>query len=355
MYRHCLFCNVDLGGNETVESFPVGRRLAFDPSLGRLWVICRVCARWNLSPLEERWEALEECERLHRGSKLKVATEQIGLSRLPEGVELVRIGAPDDHEFAAWRYGDQLERRRRRVVLSIGTGAAAVLGGTALTSTLVGALPGLIVMSTSLNALNIRNMVRRSGAIRLRTEAGPIELTEPHLKEIRLLPDRGSGWLLSVPIGGRSRIGIRSVGRGRLLSQVRRISLSGQEAVDAAGPSLARANRSGASGRAVDSAVDFLQNAGSPALAYAAAAGVQRTWLRYQVGDHSLLALPRPVRLALEMAANDESERRALDGELAALEEAWKEAEQVASIEDNLLVPPSVTRLLRRWRHGRSS
>lgn len=349
MYRHCLFCNADLGGNETLESFPVGRRLAFDPSLGRFWVICRVCARWNLSPLEERWEALEECERLYRGSRLKVATEHIGLSRLPEGVELVRIGAARDEEFAAWRYGDRLERRRRRVALSIGTGAGAIIAGTALTSTLLGAVPGLIVMSTSLNALNIRSMARRSRGIRLRTEAGRVELTEPQLKEIRLLPDRGDGWRLSVPLGSRS------VGRRSLPSEIQRVTLIGQEAIHATGPILARVNRSGASARAVGAAVGFLQNAGSPSQAYATAAGLQRTWLRYQFGEQSLLALPRPVRLALEMAAHEESERRALEGELAALEEAWKEAEQIASIADDLLVPESVTRLLDRWRHGKSS
>jgi hypothetical protein len=25
-----------------------------------LWVVCRHCERWNLSPLEERWEAVEQ-------------------------------------------------------------------------------------------------------------------------------------------------------------------------------------------------------------------------------------------------------------------------------------------------------
>ena len=36
------------------------------------------------------------------------------------------------------------------------------------------------------------------------------------------------------------------------------------------------------------------------------------------------------MRLALEMAAHEDSERRALEGELALLEQAWKEAEEVA-------------------------
>jgi len=350
VYRHCLFCKADLGVNEAVEVFPVGRRLAFDSVLGRLWVICRTCSRWNLSPLEERWEALEECERMYRDSRLKVASDHIGLCRLPEGMELVRIGPAPEREFAGWRYGDQLERRRRRALLSIGTGAGAVIAGGALTSSLVGTVPGLIVMSTSLHALNVRSMIRRFRPIRLRTASVELELFEPQLQQIRLEPEAGGrGWRLSVPTGGRS------ARRRTLPSQIKRIPLSGNEGIRAAGPLLARVNRVGASGRAVGTALDFLQNAGSPYQAYAAAAGMRRGWLRYQVGEHSLLALPRAVRLALEMAAHDESERRALEGELAELEEAWKEAEQIASIADDLLIPEPVTRILEKLKRRTSS
>ena len=59
MYATCLFCKKALGNNEALESFPVGKRLAFDAAKGRLWVVCSHCERWNLSPLEERWEAIE--------------------------------------------------------------------------------------------------------------------------------------------------------------------------------------------------------------------------------------------------------------------------------------------------------
>ena len=30
MYTTCMFCQKDLGRNQVVEAFPVGRRLAFD-------------------------------------------------------------------------------------------------------------------------------------------------------------------------------------------------------------------------------------------------------------------------------------------------------------------------------------
>ena len=87
MYSTCIFCKRPLGTNEAIETFPVGRRLAFDPEKGRLWVVCRKCERWNLTPLEERWEAFEECERLFRDTRLRVSTDNVGLARLKEGLE----------------------------------------------------------------------------------------------------------------------------------------------------------------------------------------------------------------------------------------------------------------------------
>ncbi len=134
MYSACLFCHAPLGQNEAVEHFPVGRRLAFDAAKGRLWVVCRGCERWNLTPLEERWEAVEDCERRFRETRLRVSTRNIGLARLAEGLELVRVGEPLRPEFAAWRYGDQFGRRRRRAIAagSVGTVAAVAAIGVLL-------------------------------------------------------------------------------------------------------------------------------------------------------------------------------------------------------------------------------
>ena len=148
MYRTCLFCKKPLGSNEVLESFPVGRRLAFDAEKGRLWALCRKCRRWNLTPLEERWEAIEECERLFRGTRARVSTENIGIARHPEGLELVRIGKPRRPEFAAWRYGDQMGDRRRRNILY---GATGVAGGALLAPAILTA-PPLALLPFSLAA-----------------------------------------------------------------------------------------------------------------------------------------------------------------------------------------------------------
>jgi hypothetical protein len=52
------------------------------------------------------------------------------------------------------------------------------------------------------------------------------------------------------------------------------------------------------------------------------------------------------------MAAHEDSEQRALEGELAALEEAWREAEEIASIADSLLIPKEITEWIERHRVG---
>lgn len=129
MYRSCLFCQQDLGRNEALETFPVGRRLAYDAARGRLWVVCGACGRWNLTPLEARWEAVEQAERLVRGTRLRVSTDNVGLARVADGTDLVRVGAPLRPEFAAWRYGAVLRRRERRYFVRAAPAAAVGLAG----------------------------------------------------------------------------------------------------------------------------------------------------------------------------------------------------------------------------------
>jgi hypothetical protein len=58
--------------------------------------------------------------------------------------------------------------------------------------------------------------------------------------------------------------------------------------------------------------------------------------VRRLLREEKLNMLSRPESLALEMALHEETERRALGGELAALETAWREAEEIASIADSL-------------------
>ena len=62
-------------------------------------------------------------------------------------------------------------------------------------------------------------------------------------------------------------------------------------------------------------------------------------------------SMSRPTRLALEMSLHEEQERRALEGELWILEQAWREAEEIAAIADRLLLPAHADEFFER--HGR--
>ena len=77
MYSTCIFCHAALEANDTIEHFPIGRRLAFDSERGRLWVVCRRCRQWNLTPVEERWEDNGTL----LGVMLRAGRSQVGLSQ----------------------------------------------------------------------------------------------------------------------------------------------------------------------------------------------------------------------------------------------------------------------------------
>ena len=338
MYSTCLFCHADLGENDLVEALPVGRRIAFDGTKGRLWVVCTRCGRWNLTPFEERWEALEECERLFRGTRLRVATDNVGLAQPAWGFELVRIGEALRPEIAAWRYGGKL--------LTRATSLAAYAGRLGINRKAV---------------MRIRTLPRRHEVLaRVHAEGTRLTVRWAHLPDAQLMrPDNDEVWRLHVR-------------HDRGLSV-----LQGPEAMKAARVILTALNDGRASEWLVQSALDRLDDA-ADAQSYFGRIGmlaIRSSWGRLPAlrsvmddsaaSDRKSLAerlivrlttrsfwsrggtgseertplhwLPEVDRLALEMAANEDAERKALTGELRQLEEAWREAEEVAAIADHLL------------------
>lgn len=344
MYSTCLFCHTPLGANEAVEHFPVGRRLAFDTAKGRLWVVCRRCERWNLTPIEERWEAIEECERSYRGTKLRVSTDQIGLARLSEGLELVRIGKPLRPEFAAWRYGDQFGRRRRKTIIqgvAIGAGLATIpfLGPVAGIS--FGGFGGLIynVGNVGYTLYSARRMVAQ-----IRDSNGNLLLVEMSgaRQTVMLKPTADEPWGLR--IRHRNIAGERFQW-WRYQPEQPETDLRGAEALRAAGQLLPALNATGASSRQVKDAVVLATEYADPSTVFdraARLAATKRSWNEFGKGA-TLALIPKDMRLALEMVSHEESERRALEGELHLLEEAWKEAEEIAGISDDMFLPDDIT------------
>lgn len=347
MYSTCLFCHAPLGANEMLEHFPVGRRIAYDPARGRLWVVCPSCRQWSLSPLDERWEAVEDAERLYRGTRLRAATGQIGLARLQDGTELVRIGQPLRPEFAAWRYGERFSARWRR---KVGLGIA---GGVAVAGYIVaGPVMGLVAgggMWVPWNLAQLGSSVIRKRRVvaRVALAEGPIIMTDVHVRFARVIshpgdPDR---WRISVPHFREDLAVGRFTRSSKELDD--RIELKGDRALELARAIFPRINRSGGRAATVAQAVQELEEAGSPAAAFERAA---RDVGRGGGGSKDIHQLPATIRLALEMAAHEETERRAMEGELAELEAAWREAEEVAAIADSLTLPERVAQRLERMR-----
>jgi hypothetical protein len=124
------------------------------------------------------------------------------------------------------------------------------------------------------------------------------------------------------------------------------VVLAGDEAVRVAGLLLARVNRLGASDDTVRRAVAILERHGDAAHCFCyAAARPERERFR-------LARMPIEIRLALEMAAHEDTERRILEGELLRYEADWLNAEEVAAIADDLLVPGHVISAMSRLRRA---
>ena len=332
MYTRCTHCHAALGANEDIESFTVGRRLAFDAAKGRLWVICPACMRWNLTPLEERWEAIEGCERLYRTTRQRFSTDEIGLARLRSGVDLIRVGRPLRPEFAAWRYGDRFGRRRRRfLVRSAAASAASGAGWLTFQFGLVNLPAMLVVGAASVVAGEIQrryHMAReRQVLARVASSDGvSLALTRGDLQRLDLAREATDRWTLELP--GR---------RERTL-------LVDGAALHVGALALAELNAAGGSVGQVQAAVKKLEWFDGPD-------GLRR----FAVRQGGLQKLGYEQRLAIEMALHEEAERRALEGELGELERMWREAEELAAIADNLFLPAGVTEWIKRHQSRREA
>lgn len=357
MYTSCLFCHLDLGANHFLPAFPVGRRLAFDPKKGRLWVICTRCGRWNLTPLEERWEAIDEGERLFRGTRLRMSTDNVGLAQFRGGFELVRVGPALLPEIASWRYGTRLARFEPEEAQAPGL---FIRGARLIARATAGALVGYAhAIGFSDDAVLRMRTFRRGAGVLLRAHDEynhPIVVRYRHLGEAELVrPEKDAPWQL------------------KLQHDTGVATLAQSPALRIAGKMLATLNVGVASHAEVSHAIAKLDDAGDPEgyFTRVASLAMRTSWGRFpdapeqeehgpngsfserlalQLANRSfwgrggtgsddktpLFRLPAVDRLALEMAANEDIERRALLGELDTLHAAWKDAEEIAAIADEL-------------------
>ena len=324
MFSTCLHCTKSLGTNEVIETLPIGRRLAFDAAQGRLWVVCRHCAKWNLVPFDTRLESIDACERLYRDTRTRYATDNIGLARVKEGLELVRIGQPLRPEFASWRYGDSFGKRRRWNLI---IGGATIVGGIAVISG-AGALGVGFGMAPHMFTLYHSLFQKARPAVRVpRHDGAPIELSAELVPEIRVIKHPEAGWALRTKVlqPGYIHRKLRRV-------DAREVVFTGDEAERLLVSTLAHQNKYEGTAKQIKEALQLVE--ARPDLTSLIIGGGMPT--REGNGARKLLNLPGRWRLAVEMALHEEREREALAGELKLLEWEWREAERLAKISDDL-------------------
>jgi len=337
VYRTCIFCSGDLGTNDALEAFPVSRSIAFDGWKGRLWAICPRCARWNLAPLEERWEAVEAAEKLFADARLRVQSENVGLAKLRDGTRLIRVGKALQGELAAWRYGDQLVKRRTRYMVTAGAVVAvglAALGGVMALTASAGAYSMVNAGIQLYRARRERRVIFRLPADRSPT-GDEVVLRRWHAAASVLRPGP-EGIALVVPDATRKDPKTDGWGKPKFVAEP--LVLADPDARAFLNRAMVYLNEKGATRRTLDGAIGMLGDAGSAEAYLRRAAEESHTLGKRR--DMPGRALVPAGALALEMALHEESERRALEGELTLLEAAWRDAEEIAGIADSLVLSP---------------
>jgi hypothetical protein len=371
MFSTCLFCHTDLGANDTVAECPVGQRLAFDARKGRLWVVCTHCGRWNLTPLEERWEPIERCEQLFRDTWQRYSIDNVGLARTKSRLELVRIGDALPPEIASWRYGARLQRWARSagpargLVRRSGRYFARKLAAMLASGATIAGMSEKVVLRVS--------TMRRGESILARgvdDDNRRLVIRYNHLAKAELIrPARGMPWRVLVTHDEGQSLLAEGAGlhtAGKLLAVLNFAAASNAEVQwaiaklgDATNPdgfftkiaSLAMRTDWGAHAE-LSGERDGEPQAGTASERLALHLANRSFWGHGGTGSEPampLYRLPAANRLALEMAANEDAERRALEGELDELREQWKEAEEIAAIADEMFVGDTLEEFKRQY------
>jgi hypothetical protein len=282
--------------------------------------------------------ARDECERLFRETTLRGSTENIGMAVVYDKLDLVRVGNALRQELAVWRYADELVGRRRRALVRAGATTADRYGWLIGAGGLVGA--GVALLTGAPLAIGV-GMIAGAGTDDLLRELGPARIERMlgrviakvrlnaldyslvrtgHVPELRL-GRAESSWRLELP---------HSVGWE---------AYTGRQGTHVLGVLLPIANGFGASREQVTDAVRELEEAGTARAYFPRAAARIRA---LGLADRGVRHYPASIRLALEMAAHEQTEREALRGEIAWLEHRWRRAESIAEIADNLFATTSL-------------
>ena len=232
-------------------------------------------------------------------------------------------------EFAAWRYGDQFGRRRKRAIMYGVGGVAVFLGlnivGAAATGG--GGMGGYWIwqiIDSWRNSVTQAKLRPADGRVIKRNK---LELPFTH----RRPAEDGQGLRLSIRKGKKE------------------VWFEGAEAERFASQIAPRMNSKGGKKQTVQTAVSEIEHYGHPDDFLAQVVTGDRFLGKGRVPGY-IDKMPAPTKLALEMALHEEEERRALEGELWRLERAWQEAEEIAAISDRLLLPTDADDFIEKHR-----
>lgn len=321
MLERCLFCRSGFRPNGQLQYMPVARRLAYDPSRGRLWVICGACGRWSLVPIELRWEVVEELEGLYRQSSLAARSDSIGLFTQGD-LRVLRIGNAGPRDEAWWRYGRQFRGRRlvRRPL---------VIGGIAGATALVAFAGGPVWWGAALSSIPVSFALATE--VGRRVKFGSV-LWRGHLECPKCgalhdqLPFSQFRRFELVPGGPYGEVALRIPCRKCDRWSLRLEKLEAQHVIQRA---LARRHFFGAPKKRIQEAFGLIEADGSARDFLLRIATERRRFRDYDA----------PELAALEMAIGDAAEARVAAMKLDEQKETWAREEELAQIIDGELTP----------------
>jgi hypothetical protein len=320
LYPQCMFCGCSFPHSELFSRVPPGDRLAYDPERGRIWSICGRCARWNLIPVEERFDAIEELERVIRDrATFLAATANVALYDVGD-LTVIRIGRALLAERSAWRYGRELLARHTGYNRTGTRLAAATADAVARVAERVTG----VRLDRHWGPTTAADVIRwqRFGTVawngRTSCDACNSVLHTLHFDS--------AWWLYPRVENGRLIIGVPCT-RCDPWTPRNVFDLHGTDGDTVLRRALAYQHVAGANAADLDAATALLQHAGT----------AERFIATLATGRTSLWRQGRVATLALEIAANHLADRRALEIRLHGVEAEWRSENELAEIVDHEL------------------
>ncbi len=322
MFTSCAFCSGELGGDGGQSGLGVGRRFSYDGWKSRAWVICQRCARWNLTPFDERLDTIAALDRWVSVGRVAATSEQVALIRLGP-YDVVRVGQPPRVEMATWRYGERIKAREREKLKVMVPVAIAVVGLSVAVNVAAGGSMGAFVGQIPSLANSVYTGIVGNRKIPIEppicARCGSVMvLRNKHVKEARL-QHTGHADLALLLICRRCK------GEGALLQ----------------GADAQMALRGGLTYVNLGRTSKLKRKAPEAALQVDASGGADGYLARQALREAKVGTYKGAEALALEMAIDEQLE-------LQELERQWRVAEEIADIADNLLVDPAVEEQLKR-------